>query len=562
MMFKTQSMNQLTVALMLVCTVTQPAHAGERESLDQLRTTTLSLIELLVQEGVLSKSKAEALIRESEAAKRAADRDQLAAGAAAASEPAARSPAADGQGNVVRVQYVPEHVKKEMREDIEKEVMAKLNYKAGERLGLPGWIDRIQWEGDIRLRYEMNQNADSNVPAFFFQTSELRNSNINNTTEERNRFRVRARLAANVKITDLIDGGIRLTTGPENDPVSANQTLQTTESKYTFGLDRAFIRMHPTDWVTLSGGRIENPFFNTDLVWDPDLSLDGIAATFKPKFNNRWSAFGSLGAFSIDEQEKTEINKAKDKWLFAAQAGLQWTSASKSSVRFGVALYDFKNVEGQTNPSGSIEYTNTALAFRDKGNSTFSIDRIRANEDLTGGPNGAPDGIPDGLLCGQGGPCGLASKFRNLNLTGQIDLATFDPIHVTLTADYVRNLGFDKEEILRRTGNEYKEETEGYQLILSVGKPNIVERHDWQIFGALKYVEADAVLDGFTESIFHLGGTNTKGWILGANYGIDKNTMISARWLSADEISDWNSSNPVSLPLANDVLLVDLQTRF
>ena len=562
MIYKTRSINHLMAAFLLTCATSHPVLAGERESLEQLRTTTLSLIELLVQEGVLSKSKAEALIRESEAAKLAADRKQLAAAAEAASQPVAAKPAADGQGNVVRVQYVPEHVKKEMREDIEKEVMAKLNYKAGERLGLPSWLDRIQWEGDLRLRYEMNQNSESNAPAFFFQTSEVRNGLINNTTEDRDRFRIRARLGANVKINDSIDGGIRMTTGPENDPVSANQTLQSTSSKYTFGLDRAFIRVTPTDWATVSGGRMENPFFSTDLVWDPDLSMDGIAATFKPKFNNRWSAFGTLGAFSVDEQEVTEINKAKDKWLLAAQAGLQWTSANKSTVRFGVALYDFKNVEGQTNPSGSIEYTNTALAFRDKGNSTFSIDRIRSTEDIDG------DGIDDGLLCGQGGPCGLASKFRNLNLTGQIDLATFDPIHVTLTADYVRNLGFDKDEIFERTGAVYQEETEGYQLILSVGKANshwmsgTVERHDWQISGALRYIEADAVLDAFTDSIFHLGGSNTKGWILNASYGVDKNTWLSLRWLSADEISDWNSANPVSLPFANDVLLVDLNTRF
>jgi hypothetical protein len=39
-----------------------------------------------------------------------------------------------------------------MREELKKEVMTELNYKAGERLAMPSWIDRIAFNGDIRLR--------------------------------------------------------------------------------------------------------------------------------------------------------------------------------------------------------------------------------------------------------------------------------------------------------------------------------------------------------------------------------------------------------------------------
>lgn len=504
------------------------AMASERESLEQLRTTTLSLIELLVQEGVLSKEKASAIVQQAEAAKQAT--------AAADAATAEVGDSGSGDEKVVRVQYVPEHVKKEMREEIKKEVMAKLNYKAGERLGLPDWMDRIQWEGDLRLRYEMDSFPNGNAPAVAFQSMETRNADIDNAEEERNRFRVRARLGAKLKLTDWLDGGIRMTTGRTDDPISPNQTLETSDSKYSFALDRAFLRVTPTDWASVSGGRIENPYFSTDLVWDPDLAFDGVAASFKPKFSDSWSAFGTLGAFSLDEQQESDTNKAKDKWLFGAQAGLQWKGSSQSSVRLGVAYYDFKNVEGEANPPGTHIYDDSALGFRSKGNNTFSIDAANANN------------------CGAGGPCGLASEFRELNLTGQIDLATFNPVHVILTADYVRNVGFDRNEILARTGNLYDEETEGYQVSLSIGMPKVVQRHDWQVFGAYKRIEADAVLDGLTDSDFHLGGTDTKGWVVGGSYGLDKNTWLTARWFSADEIS--------GLPLATDVLLLDLNAKF
>jgi hypothetical protein len=530
-----QTNKQLLIAVLAAAVLAVPtAQASERESLEQLRATTMNLIELLVQEGVLSKSKADNLIRDAESARLAGiEKDDL--------EKAADrvAPESESGQKVVRVQYVPEHVKKEMRDEIKKEVMAKLNYKAGERLGLPDWIDRIQWEGDLRLRYELDSFANGNAPAVAFQSSETRNADIDNSENERNRFRVRARLGAKLKINDWLDGGIRMTTGSNTDPVSPNQTMETSSSKYMFALDRAYLRARPVDWASVSGGRIDNPFFSTDLVWDPDLAFDGLAAVFNPKFNDNWSAFGTLGAFSIDEQESSDTNKARDKWMFGAQAGLQWKGESRSTVRLGAALYDFRNVEGEANPIGSGEYDNTILGFRSKGNNTFSIDAANGN------------------FCGFGGPCGLASEFRELNLTGQIDLATFDPVHVILTADYVRNIGFDKQEIARRTGQPvgtYKEETDGYQVSLNIGMPKVVQRNDWQVFGAYKRIEADAVLDAFTDSDFHLGGTDTKGWVLGASYGVDKNAWLTARWFSADEIT--------GLPLATDVLLLDFNARF
>lgn len=530
-------MKPAIAALMAACLYSaSPAvmAADERESLEQLHTTTLSLIELLVQEGVLSKSKADALIREAEAARQAAaEKDTL---TKAGSATGGTDPTAESGVKAVRVQYVPEHVKDEMREEIKKDVMAKLNFKAGERLGLPTSLDRIQWEGDLRLRYEMDSFPPDNAPAFLFNASEVRNANIENTTDERHRLRVRARLGAKLKISDWLDGRIRMTTGSATDPISSNQTLETQQGKFPIGLDLAYLRMTHEDWASVSGGRIENPWFSTDLVWDQDLAFDGVAAKFNPRFAEDWRAFGTLGAFSVDEQQSSETNKAKDKWLLGAQVGLQWRDDNESSVIFGVALYDFRNIEGQPNPLGSDEFDNTAFSLRTKGNSTFSIDAANAS------------------YCGSGGPCGLASKFRELNLTGQFDWAAFNPVHVILSADYVRNIGFDKDEILARTGNIYEQEDTASRISLIVGMPKVAQLDDWQVFGAYKRIGADAVLDAFTDSDFHLGGTDTQGWILGASYGVGKNTWLTARWLSADEIS--------GLPLAIDVLQVDLNAKF
>ncbi len=515
------------------------AHADERESLEQLRATTNNLIELLVQEGVLNKDKADAIVKK-------ASQDAANQMKKAQTEKALEENTVQDEKSV-RVQYVPEHIKKEMREEIKKEVMAKLNYKAGERLGLPSWLDRISFYGDMRLRFENNAFGDGNAPAGLHNVDSDRYSDIKNTTEDRNRLRLRGRLGADVKVNDWLTGGLRVTTGQLTSPVSPNQTQEVSEGKYSIGLDRAFLKATPTDWLTLQGGRIANPFFYTDMLFDPDLAFDGVAATFSPKINDSWSSFTTVGAFPIDEIESSDTNKAKDKWLYSLQTGIKWQSTNKSSVRLAAAYHDFRNVEGRPNPTGSNFYDATVPAFRQKGNNTFEINDLNNV------------GAGTSLYA-------LASKFELVNITGQIDLLTFDPVHVTLTGDYVKNIGFNHDEVLKRTGKNNAEETDGYQLRLDVGMNSFngpasvdIKPKDWQVSMGYKRLEADAVLDGFTDSDFHLGGTDAEGWLLAANYAIDKNAWLSARYFSSDAIT---SNSMTGLDLSIDVFLLDFNAKF
>lgn len=527
------------------------AHAGERESLEQLRSTTTKLVNLLVQEGVLSKDKAEALLKEAaKGAEIAKEKD-----AAVIPTNSAASVDAEIDKKMVRVQYVPDIVKKEMKEDIKNEVMETLNYKKGERLGIPDWIDRITWHGDMRLRYERQLFSESNPARLDFNFANNLNGSgfeLANTTNDRNRTRLRLRFGFDANINDWLNGGVRLTTGALNDSLTGNQTLESVTSKYTLGVDRAFLKADVKPWLSVSGGRFENPFMSTDLVWDNDFPFDGIAAKFNYKVNSRWTSFGTLGAFPLDEIVGSDVELSESKWLVGGQAGLKWTSQDKSTVKVAMALYDFQNIEGKSNPANLTSFNSTAPAFRTKGNSYFDINLLNNNAN--------PDPAFDPRFA-------LASKFRELNLTGEVDIANFSPVHVVLTGDYVRNIGFDKNEIARRTGLSStfipKEEVDGYQLRLAVGTaagtPAILtKKKEWQTFIAYKYLEADAALDSYTDSDFFQRGTNTKGWILGGSYGLDKNTWLQARWFSADEISPRNSLNPLSI----DVFQLDLNTQF
>ena len=544
--FKVKSM-LVCMGFMQSMTLSHLSFADERESLEQLKATTANLIDLLVEEGVLSKNKADAMMKK---ASEQGARQAKAIAVQAKKEAAGEEIAGD---STIRVQYVPEHVKKKLRDEIKQEVMVQAKDEGWAAPNqIPDWTNRIAFNGDIRLRYENNSFASGNaLPTDLNNASRF--SGINNSTEDRNRARVRSRLGMDFKVNDWLNGGVRISTGALDNPLTANQTAEFEEGKFVIGLDRAFLKVKPTDWLTIEGGRFANPWLNTDMVWDPDLAFDGVAALGNFEINKNWSTFGTMGVFPVEEIETSNTNLAESKWLYGAQAGLQWESANKSVIRLGVAYYDFTNQEGKPNPTGLDSNNGTVAAYRQKGNNTFDID------DRFGGNSG----------CGVNEYCryGLASEFKLINFTGYVDLATFDPVHARLTGDYVRNIGFDQNEILKRTGNVYEEENEGYQVRLDVGTSRFdtfsqntgkldggVKLHDWQVALGYKYIEADAVLDGFNDSNFHLGGTDAKGWVLMANYGLGKNTWLHARYLSSDSIS--------GPPLGIDVLFIDLNARY
>lgn len=513
----------LAVAITAVCSGSAVAAPDDkRADVELLHETTLNLIQLLVEQGVLKQEAADALLKKAE--QRAAEKTAQ-----------AKAAEVDAGKGVVRVTYVPEHVKREIREQVKQEVVAQAKQERwGDVNAVPEWLDRLKWEGDIRLRYQADMFADGNATPDFFKAA---GQDISNTQEDRQRERLRLRLGLNANITGGVDAGIRITTGNTSDPVSTNQTLGNTGNKYNLVLDRAFLKLRPIDDLTLWGGRIPNPFFSTDLVWDDDLNFEGAAVSYAPGAQEPqrvFKPFVTAGAFPLQEIEENNTDKAKDKWLFGAQIGLEWTPSTRARFKGGLSYYDYRNVLGVKNSvSGLTPFDKTAPQFKQKGNSLFDI--------------AVPPDDPR---------YALASDFRIGNLTLVADFADFYPIHVIGSFDWAHNFGFDRDKVIARgpSNADLDPGADGYQAKLTIGYPKISERHDWQAFIGYRYLESDAVLDAFTDSDFHLGGTNHKGFMIGGQYGLYKNTSLSARWMSSDEIS--------GLPLSIDVFQLDLNAKF
>lgn len=526
---QTTRLKLLSVA-MLMAFGTTVAQAGEREEMMALRQTTLNLIQILVQQGLLTQDKANELIKQAEA-----PQQPVAANGAVAAAPSAAAMPTKLEPGVVRVQYVPESVKKQIADQVREEVIAQAKVERwGDANAVPEWVDRVKVEGDFRMGYQNDRFADRNASVANFSTiGQL----TNNTTDERNRLRFRARLGINAKVTPEVSTVFRLATGSASDPVSGNQTLGQYAGKASFTLDRAYVKAHSDEtlpWLTASAGRLPNPWFGTDLLWDDDVNFEGLALQIAPpdQSSKVLRMSGTVGAFPLQDIERSVSVKADSKWLLGAQMGLEWVPSTSTRAKVALGYYEYQNISGVKNDTGLTQYNATAPMFRQKGNTLFDI-----NNPVSATPTWA-----------------LAADYQLLNLTGMLDLNVFNPTHVILTADYVENIGFSRSKTLTRTGTDTTPETTGYLGRVAIGMPNMLLKNDWQASITYRYLERDAVLDAFTDSDFHLGGTNNKGFILGGQYSFGKNTWVNARWLSSKEIS--------GLPLSVDVLQVNFNAKF
>lgn len=560
-----------TCSLAIAVALAFPAQAADdRQSLELLRQTTMSLIDVLVDSGVLTRDKADSLVKQAEAK---------------AMEKAAMAAPDPSRAATVRVPYIPESVRNDIRDQVKQEVLAQArNERWAAPNSLPEWVSRIQWEGDVRVRYQSDMFASNNTPADYYAGLNMaavgpdgrpsiandsfppfvtRNAAATETdaqgralgslNEDQERWRVRARLGLTAQVADTVSAGVRLATGNTNDRVSTNQTLGQNFNKYSFVVDRAFIRYTPVEWLTVSGGRIANPWLSTDLIWDEDLNFEGVAATLRPSLDaGRVKPFVTAGWFPLRIDSPNEHGSRS---MSAVQLGVDWEVRRDLRLKFGAAQYRFDNVEGREDSRfdeltgerlpgyGQYEY---GSGFRAKGNTLFTTNNLYETPSDFDSSNWI---------------WGLASRFEPLALTAAVDIARFDPFHVMVSAEYVKNTAFDRKEIQRRTGVRLSDGSDtAYLLRVAVGMPSIRQIGDWQASFTYRRVGSDAVLDAFTDSDFGLGGTNMKGYTLGFSYGIEQNTAIGLRWMSADSID--SPTLVAGDKFGVDTLQMDLSVRF
>jgi hypothetical protein len=121
------------------------------------------------------------------------------------------------------------------------------------------WYDKVSYKGDFRLRYEHFNWED------------------NYDDGRRNRFRFRLRFGFEAQVSKWLALGFQLRSGNPKNPISDNQSLDTSFGKKTIAIAEAYADLKPTETFSAKLGKFapKGLWTVSDLQWDDDVIVEG-----------------------------------------------------------------------------------------------------------------------------------------------------------------------------------------------------------------------------------------------------------------------------------------------
>ena len=212
----------------------------------------------------------------------------------------------------------------------------------GKNNTLPGWIQKIELKGDLRLRYQWNKNESS---------------------MDRHRGRYRFRWGAKTKVVDKVKAGFGFASGG-TDPRSTNQTMTNTFETPDLRLDYAYVEYAAIQCLTLYGGKFPRKpvlWQPSDLLWDSDINTEGLAGAYSKNIASGFDLFINTGAYILDELK----NDTSDPLLITAQPGVKLDITNNIDVKVALAYYSFNGVKGvaldHSAETNSVDTTNQLI---------------------------------------------------------------------------------------------------------------------------------------------------------------------------------------------------------
>lgn len=322
---------------------------------------------------------------------------------------------------------------------------------------LPQWVQDMKFKGDLRVRYQ----------------SERRDS-----TNSRNRGRVRMRLGLESNVNDKVSTGIGIATGA-GDPRSTNETLENSFEKSDIRLDYAYAKYAPTAWASVTGGKFLSPFWvPKDLLFDSDISYDGASANLKSKklWNDKLEVFFNTGFFILDENATENY----DPYMYVVQPGFILQTTKKTALKVAGAYYGIDSIKGGTKLVYSAG-TNTGLTATG-GTYSHNYDPVGAGMEFA-----------------------FAEPIPALKKIGMDEFALF--------SEFVKNTSGDEHD-------------QGYLFGARIGAKKVTGPKQWQLSYNFRRLERNAILDIFPDSDFYGGGTHVQGHEATVSYGLGKNVTL------------------------------------
>ena len=326
------------------------------------------------------------------------------------------------------------------------------------------FVERFHFKGDLRLRYESKE-------ATYFDETEK------NTYH--NRYRLR--LGAHVDLTDYLQFEVGVRSGNGN-PTSGNQTFADDAPLSDYFLDSLRFNAVAIDYTygasTIKVGRAAYMMYRplkSQLVWDNDLSLDGINYQYKDDAN--------IITFGLNQTSLADASVSKnDVNLFIAQY-VRTIKLSSSKLNLGAGFYYYDGIKG-----------NTSLYDSNKGSSMGNT-MVDAN-----GTQVTKNGV-------------FVNDYHLLEGFAELKFKDVFGQPVGLAAGVVYNVAASDKNF-------------GYDVAVKVGAAKKVG--DMQLKYSYTDLQADASLGAHSDSDNFGGGTAAKGHAIRTKYKFGKNTYLAA----------------------------------
>jgi polyhydroxyalkanoate synthesis regulator phasin len=237
-----------------------------------------------------------------------------------------------------------EAILKETKE-AEKAVPAEKTATAQE---LPAWLKKISIGGDLRLRYEYRYLQAGTKPGPY-NLGRFR-YRIHVDGQVLDNLKIVFGLASssgdprsqNVTYgtgTDMLSGA---TAGRKSGSFAGEP----------IAIDQAYVQYNPVKVLTLVGGKFPNPIWTpSQLIWDTDIKPEGAAATLNVPAADGLAFFLNTDFFVL------QTNGNKTPFLFAVQPGVKLDVAPGAHVKLAGTYYNFTDLKGST--PGYTAKTNT-----------------------------------------------------------------------------------------------------------------------------------------------------------------------------------------------------------
>ena len=356
------------------------------------------------------------------------------------------------------------------------------------------WATKIKARGDLRYRSENIWTerviaATDTDPAYVDDAA------------DRYRHRIRARLGFDFKATDNVKGTLLFATGAD-DPRSSNQTLGSSGTRKSIGLDMAYV-----DWKFMQGGNLllgkqVNPIFKPgqSMFYDGDFNPEGGAVKV-----DRGMFFGTAYGWWFSEQHSADPKgENSDANVFGLQAGMKFPLLGGETV-VAANYYECGACQGN-----SPLYNNNS-----NGNSTFRV-------------GSSPTNL-------------LTYGYDIFELGAQMGV-TVANLPVTFWANYAQNLADDVEY------------DTAFAVGAMVGKAS--DARTWEAGLFYQEIDKDALFAQWIDSDFGDGKTDAEGLVFKAGYAPVKNFTMNATYF----LNTLKKDEPLDLDY--DRLQVDLNYKF